>query len=354
MRDRPQPPRVAETHGVQDQALAVVEAQPQLPVLPAQQPALERKGNPVGLADLQWLHLAQRHRDELGQVLAHDAGRVVGLGLAFEAVLQFQQHHPVEVDDRVQPGDVVRVRAAVRAAAVPHVGPADPQPAVALGDERGAVGPDVGQHQGHVGDVAPGQRRDQLRVRAEHLVALVPLVHGHVRVLAVLQPLPAGDRAVGQGDHRPVGPAVLPVPAHGQGLAARAADSRRAALAGSTSSIEANRQRGGSTPRSRRSTAATLLISSAVSGSSGCPAARCSAAECSTARCSARGGSGVPTGQAILKDCGLIGAGCCGTSGVPANWARIPVIHCLQRSSSWLSSVCRRPRVTSAPRSAPG
>jgi len=58
--------------------------------------------------------------------------------------------------------------------------------------------------------------------------------------------------------------------------------------------------------------------------------------------------------QAILNDVGVTGSGCWRTIGVPANWARIPVIHRLHRSSSWLSSVCRRPRVTSAPRSAPG
>jgi len=42
-----------------------------------------------------------------------------------------------------------------------------------------------------------------------------------------------------------------------------------------------------------------------------------------------------------------------GTTGVPANWDCTPSIQRRQRSVSWSSSVCSRPRVTSTPRSAP-
>ncbi len=76
VRDRPEAAAVAEPYGVQDQSLAVVEAQAQLPVLPGQLPAAQREGHSVGLADVQRLHLAQRHRDERRPVLAHDVGRL--------------------------------------------------------------------------------------------------------------------------------------------------------------------------------------------------------------------------------------------------------------------------------------
>jgi hypothetical protein len=56
---------------------------------------------------------------------------------------------------------------------------------------------------------------------AEHLVALVPFIHGHVRLLAG-QVFPGGDRVVGQRDNRAVRLAIGGVPAHGQRLATRA------------------------------------------------------------------------------------------------------------------------------------
>ena len=49
VRDRPQPAAVAIADRVQDQALAVVEADPQLPVLPAQQVAVEGERDALGL-----------------------------------------------------------------------------------------------------------------------------------------------------------------------------------------------------------------------------------------------------------------------------------------------------------------
>jgi len=97
VRHRPQPPRVAEPHLVQHQALAVVESQPQLPVLPAQQVTLQAEAGPGGLADFQRSDLAQRLADEPGQVLAAHVRSRRDLA----AVLEFEQRHPVQVDDRV-------------------------------------------------------------------------------------------------------------------------------------------------------------------------------------------------------------------------------------------------------------
>ena len=171
----------------------MVEAQPQLPVLPAEQGAVQREADPVGLADLQRRHLAQPHRQQVGQVLAHH----LRVGAALVVVLDLEQFHRVQVDDGVQPGRWWAYGLPELAAPVPQVAPADPPPRVALGDERRAVGPHVGQHPGQVGDAAPGQRLDDGRVGAEHHVALVPLVDGHVGLLPG-QVLPGGDRVPGQ------------------------------------------------------------------------------------------------------------------------------------------------------------
>ena len=196
----------------------MVEAQPELPVLPRQQAAVEGEAGPVRLDDLQRLHLARRQAGERGQVLAPHVGLITRPAVV-QAVLDLQQRHAVQVEDRVQPADVVGVRAAPLAAAVPDVRPAEPQAPVSLGDERGAVAPHVGQHQGQVGDPAAGQRLGQRGMTAEHLVALMPFVHRHVRLLAG-QVVPRHDPGTGQGHHRPVGPAAGPVPAHHDRLAA--------------------------------------------------------------------------------------------------------------------------------------
>ncbi len=214
---RAQPLPVTEPDGVQQQALAVVEAKAHLPVLPGKQPAVQAERCPLGLADVQRFYLPQRRGNELGQVFAHDLGAVGGRPI-IEAVLDFQQGHPAEVHDRMQASDAMRVRIAVLACPVPHVRPADPQAAIALGDERRAIGPDIGEHAAHVGDAAPGQRSCELRVVAQHLIALMPLVQRHVRLLA-RQLLPCDDRVIGQRHHSAVGLPGCAVPADRDRLA---------------------------------------------------------------------------------------------------------------------------------------
>ena len=210
---------------MQHQALAVVETQPELPVLPAQLVAFESEPDPGGLADLQRRHLAQRRGDQPRQVLAHDVR-----GIAFVVtVLELEQRHRVQVDDGVQAGDVMGVRVGLLAAPVPDIAPAEPSAAVPLGYQRGAVGPHVGQHQGQVGDPAPGQRLDDRGVGAEHLVALVPLIDGHVRLLAG-QVLPCCDVVAGQRDGGAVGLAVRAVPADDDRLPAHRLASPRVGL----------------------------------------------------------------------------------------------------------------------------
>ncbi len=137
-------------------------------------------------------------------------------------VLELEQLHPVQVDDRMQAGDVVRIRIAVGAGTLPDVGPADAQPRIPRRHERGTVGPDIGEHAAHVGDAAPGQGLDHGGMTPEHLVALMPLVHGHVR-LEAWQVLPGGDVAGWQCYPRPEGLAVGGVPADRLGRARDAA-----------------------------------------------------------------------------------------------------------------------------------
>jgi hypothetical protein len=120
----------------------------------------------------------------------------------------------------VHPLDRVGVRVAVVARAVPDVAPPDPQAPVALGYERRAVGPDVDEHAVEVGDAAPGKGLRHARVGAQLLVALVPLVDRHVRVLSGQVP-PVGHSTGGQGHHGPVRLVVLAVPADHQRLPSR-------------------------------------------------------------------------------------------------------------------------------------
>ena len=196
---------------------------------------------------------------EVRHVLAHRRGLVDAVD-----VLDLEQLHPVEVDDEVQPGDRVGVRARPVLAAVPDVGPADPAAAVLLGDEVRAVGPGVDQDAVHVGDAALRERRDHARVGAQGGVALVELVDGHVR-LAVRVVLPAQHAVLVERDQRLVDRAVVAVPADHDGLALqrgarRGAPPWAARAARSRRSASARRRRGrggGSRPRpgSRRTTA---------------------------------------------------------------------------------------------------
>ena len=183
---------------VQDHPLAVVEADAQRPLLPLQRVAVEREGDALGLDDLERLEVVAQllAGHEVGDVLAHRVGL-----LDAPVVLDLEQLHAVEVDDEVQPGDGVGVRARALAAAVPDVGPADAAAAVGLGDEVRAVGPGVDQDAVQLGDPAAGERLDHARVAPQRRVALVELVDGHVR-LPVGLVLPGGDALLAERDAR--------------------------------------------------------------------------------------------------------------------------------------------------------
>ena len=200
---------------MQDEALAVVEADPQGPVLPAERVAVQLERGPFGLADLQRAQIVAGPvaGDEPGHVLAHHRRRVDGAGVA-----DVEQFHPVEVQHRMQA--VHRVGVGVRAGcgAAPDVHPGHPAVTVLLGDQRVPVGPGVEHDQAEVGDPAAGQRGDDSRFLPEHRVGLVPFGDRGVRLHA--RPVFEGGHLVaGEGDRGGIGPAVVPVPARDARLA---------------------------------------------------------------------------------------------------------------------------------------
>ena len=132
-----------------DRALAVVEGQPELPVLPAHHVAVHLERRPVRLGDLQRLDVGAQGLpgDQIRFVLAHHRGRRgdhVG-------PVDLQQLHGVHVDDQLHPGYRVGVGVSGRGRAHPDVGPAQPPVPPLLRHHRLAVGPDV--------DAAPGPGR---------------------------------------------------------------------------------------------------------------------------------------------------------------------------------------------------
>jgi hypothetical protein len=213
-RPRARPVVVAEP--VDDEALSVVEPEPHGPPLPREPVAVEHEGSALGLGDLELPEVVAQllARDEPRDVLAHRPWLVDR-----ELVLDLEQLHRVQVDHEVQPVHRVGVGVGALRAAVPDVGPADAPSAVALGDEPHAVVPHVEQHRVDL-DRAPGQGLDHARVAAQGLVALVPLVDGHVRLLT--RPvLPGHDALVVEGDDGLVRVPVVAVPHDDDGLPGR-------------------------------------------------------------------------------------------------------------------------------------
>ena len=137
--DRAQPAVVGVTDGVQHQALARVEAEPETPVLPAHLPAVDLEADPVRLRDLDGLQAAAR---------GGDAGRVVagaGRQRHHAEVFHPDHRHVVDIDDRVQPVDRLGVRVVARAGPVEAEGP-DQAPALVLLPAEGPDAPRLHQH----------------------------------------------------------------------------------------------------------------------------------------------------------------------------------------------------------------
>ena len=227
--DRPYSPGVLVADRVQHESLAVVEADPHRPLLPAKLVAVQRERRTVRLGDRQRRDVGAQclARHQLRRVLTHRLRRVLG-----QLVLELEQLHRVEVDDRMQAGKCVRVRVTVRRAAVPDIGPPD-SPARVLGwRDRRAVSPDVDQHQVHVGHAAAPQRFDHLRMLAQRNIALVVVGDGHRRMLARRKFRPRRDLIAVQRHRAPEGPAVSAIPADDVGNPRRCLGAAERALIG--------------------------------------------------------------------------------------------------------------------------
>ena len=258
---------VVVRHLVDHRTLAVVEAQPHRPVLPAQLGALEGEGRALGLGDLQ--------RPEVGaQVARPGSGHVLRVHRRLTVVvvvLELEQLQAVQVDHQLEARHRVRVDVARRRLPVPDVAPAQPAVPPLLGHQRATVGPHLDHHQRQVGDPAGRERGDHLRMGPHRLVDLV--VSSTVKFGVT-------PGRCDQDDH-PRRPGRPPPPRPGwsarshstaretRGTGSPVRHAFTAALAGSSSAIEANRHVSPS-PRSSRSSAAVRRNSSSDSGSSGC------------------------------------------------------------------------------------
>ncbi len=121
----------------------------------------------------------------------------------------------VHVHDDLEPGDRVGVRVAAGFGAQPDVAPAQPAVAQVLRHHRGAVRPDVEQHQIWVIDAAGGQRGEDALVLVQGMVDLVVLVDGEVRARP-RDVRPGLDSVTGQVDDGFVSLVGAPVPQDGE------------------------------------------------------------------------------------------------------------------------------------------
>ena len=86
-------------------------------------------------------------------------------------VSDLEQFHPVQVHQRVQAIDRMRVRVTAGDTPVPDIDPAHPATAVLLRDKRVAVGPGVEEHPLQVGDPAVSERGDHPAVAAQDVTS---------------------------------------------------------------------------------------------------------------------------------------------------------------------------------------
>ena len=214
MRHRPQLPLVLVADLVQHEPLAMVEPDPHPPPLPAKLVALKRERRTFGLSDLERSQVIalRQTRHQLRSVLAHYV-RQPGV----VSVLKLEQLHPVDVDDRPQSPDEVRVRIRCLAGAHPHIAPRHAPVAIRGRDERLRIRPRVDEDQIEIVDPTPRQRVDHIRVLPNQLVTFVVLLDSEVG-LDSRPLLDVSQFAGAQIDSAFVNPAVAAVPDDGSYL----------------------------------------------------------------------------------------------------------------------------------------
>ncbi len=186
---------------VQHQALAGGEADPQVPLLPAQVVPVDLEAGPLGLGDVERLDVLPRPFGEVGDVLRVGdlLGRVVGPLLRHrdDAVVLHADHgQRVQVDPGHHPVDRVGVAVVVRVVAHPGQ----------RGDEAAVVGPDAVLHvgrrprvdhaQAEVGHAALAHRLLPPRVAPDDVLGGEELLEHDARLHA---------RELGVADHLAVG-----------------------------------------------------------------------------------------------------------------------------------------------------
>ena len=267
VRDGPRPRAVALVEGelVQRQRLARVEADAQPPRAPAQRVAVQCEARALGLRDLD--------RPQIVAVGAPAAVAVVA-GLLRDGhravVVDADDLHAVQVDDREEPSDRARIAVVAREiAAQPREGTPDAAAGLLEPPDR----PGVDHHEIELVHPAQLERPPEARVGLDGHLGLGVLVRGDGGVHA-RHVLPGGQRVVVERDERlvrvdrrrarrarPRAAAAARLPRHAASCA----------LSGSRSSTSMKRT---ASPRSRapRTQATARSSSSAPRGSSGCGA----------------------------------------------------------------------------------
>ena len=206
--DGAQPALVLVGDVIEDESLAHVEADADVPLLPAHEVALDREARPLRLHDAEWFHVAAQ------TLLAGDHGLFRRDRHRAEIIDPDHRAAP-QVDHRVQVGD----GPAIGVAAVGiH------QPAVAIGDALARLareaemsgGPGLHQHLVHVGDAARGAGGDEAGIGACDAPAFQELVAHDARLYA-RHMAPGFERAAAQVHHAVEGPVARPLVAAHEG-----------------------------------------------------------------------------------------------------------------------------------------
>ena len=193
--DRPHPAAVLVADLVQDETLALVEADAQTPLLPAHLPAVDLEARALGLDDLERTQVVAQRTHCVGGVVP---GRPRDGHLA--VILDPDHLHRLQVDDRMETPDGMRVGIVVAVMADPHGSPGEPQVTLLLRckvTER----PELDVEEIEILDAACGESVPEGRVGLHGRDALLDLGEDHWRLHTRYRP-PGAHRPRGHREHR--------------------------------------------------------------------------------------------------------------------------------------------------------